>query len=191
MTSLLDSLRKLPEILIYLIVSLIVAYIAVAIIGSLFDWPSIRNWAPNMPNSVIFWSVTVTILLFAGLALKKPLGPLAWLILALIVVVHLSPFFGRLWEGADRRLNDGDWSTPADYVPRVNGGTFRVAAGDSKTVDIRGTVKVPIPVHHCLDISPRGKFHISWDSYISNAFITPKDGGVERTTIVALPASQC
>ncbi len=80
------------------------------------------------------------------------------------------------------------WPVGDDNIQRD---ILRLRGGETKTVDIIGTVRIPIPVKHCLDISPQGKFLVTWDSLVSNAFVTPKISGKERLTVTALPANQC
>lgn len=130
--------------------------------------------------------------LVAASVLPQKFSWIGLLLAGLLVVVILSDFstgMNSFWESLTRGINQGDWSEPSDYVPRVDGGTFHVPAGQNRTADISGRVKIPIPAHHCLDI--KGDFIVSWDGDISNAFITPKSGGVERVTIEALPAERC
>lgn len=143
------------------------------------------------------WMVTAIILFaLAGMApdrFKKYLSGLAMVVLIIPPILFFSPLWEWLGDYANRGINYGDWSDPSGYVPRVDGGTFRVPAGSIRTVDISGRVRIPIPVHHCLDIKgdKEGDFLISWDDSISNAFVVPKSGGVVRGTIEALPAERC
>lgn len=112
-------------------------------------------------------------------------------IIVLLILSDFAPGLNTFWNRATRGINHGDWSAPADYVEKIYGGSLRVNPGQSKTVDISGKIRVPIPVHHCLDISPHNSFFITWDGPISNAYIEPKSGRMERVTVTALDAYQC
>lgn len=76
-------------------------------------------------------------------------------------------------------------------VPRINGGVWNISPGIPAIADIGGRVRIPIPIRHCLDVSPKGVFNITWDEGIANAYIEPKSGQVERATVTALPAKDC
>lgn len=171
--------------------------------GSEWDWTS--SWSPTWltESAAIAWReipgllehpMTWLLISIVLLRIAFTQGSMVkWIaILFLLILVFgfgLRECTEKALNRVDRALNHGDWSAPSDYVPRVDGGTFAVPAGSIQTVDISGRVRIPIPAHHCLDI--KGNFWVSWDDAISNAFITPKSGGVERGTIEALPAERC
>ena len=137
------------------------------------------------------WLLICIVLIGLFFLVKNSWRWVAAFILIALIVISAGNVVDSILLRLDRGINHGDWSAPADYVPRVNGGTLRVPAGHSQTADISGRVRIPIPVDHCLDISPKGAFNISWDSAISNAFIEPRAGGTKRGTITALHASGC
>lgn len=157
-------------------------------------WPEQPEWVgiPDFFYDPVVWFIIIIIL--GGIAATYK-GLIRGGAVALIVILVFGVAFNEgtrgFLAGLDRRVNHGDWSEPADYVPRVYGGSLTVAAGKTKTVDVSGKIRVPIPVHHCLDISPRNTFHITWDSSFSNAYIEPISGKMERATIVALPVDRC
>lgn len=194
-------ISRLPSDLIKVVVALILTIIFLSVgisilqsfLGSWFDISGPISWAAEYIKSApaAFWVVVITALLVATTIAKSPLKHVLFLATVALAAFWLSPFLGWAANSLDRGINHGDWSASSDYVPHVIGGTFRVPAGKQMTADITGKVRIPIPVHHCINVSPDGKFFISWDDSLSNAYIEPRSGGMERVTISALPASRC
>lgn len=195
MTSFVSNIKKLPGIIAFLLLSLVISlvfiYTAWEVLSNIFGWEidfgQIGRYIPS--NVFDYWPILLIVVLFGGMFLKKPFNLVVMFILSIMIVASPPSFLERFTTWADRCVNHGDCSEPADYVPMIRGGTLHVPAGGIITADIVGEVKIPIPVKYCLDI--KGDVYISWDQEISNAFIRPVSGAVTRTTIEAMPAWRC
>lgn len=144
MDSFYSNIRKLPGTLAYLLVSLILMYVAWEVISHIFNWEGvagqIRRFIPS--NLSAYWPVLVTALLFSGIFLSKPFNLVAWLILLITVMIFFFPFLNWVGSSLDRGVNHGDWSEPSDYIKNVRGGTVNIGQEGFDRFLATGTFKL-------------------------------------------------
>lgn len=186
-------------VIIGLIAGLILLMLAIKYLPAFLSWEKLdtsgwdETWF-SILDSDLFWIMVIAgLFLFAGTLPKKariPFYGIAVLIAFGWVYASFSPGFDRGIRFAKRCVNS-ECSPDAEYFKTYNGGVMTVDEGASETAYLDGEVRIPIPIGHCLDISPEGAFWLRWDPGIDNAYVRPKSGTKTLGTVTALHASQC
>lgn len=175
--------------------------LAIGVITILFGLYTLFTISPSSlnPGAMMWWGFLI---LIAGLWLGEKVLPKKWAFLpvalgAAMIIFGLSVSGFAAWTArnydvwVEQCLGDQICPEPTEHIRTLRGGTLSIKTGESIIVNIAGEITVPIPAHHCVDVSPRGMFQVGWNDDLTEAYVAPLSGSPERGTITALPARDC
>lgn len=167
---------------------MLIGLLAIIVTGYL-----IKSFTGDGDISYAAWFfIAIALLLLSGQVPKGQgiIRAVAGLIVLILVYLLIGDGIDY-WLRYTQRCASAECSADVDYVPTYNGGVMIVDEGGRKTAYIVKEVNVPIPVGHCIKISPQGAFWVRWDVGLDNAFISPKSGEKTLGTIYAAPRAKC
>lgn len=120
--------------------------------------------------------------------LKSIIRAIAGVILVLFVAFSgVGSWISRSLDWGVNCLDKGDCGPRADDIPTINGGTVFIPQSGEKTFYAIGKVRLNNFIGYCLDVSPKGRFWVTWNEAISIIYIKAKSGKKTKVTVTSRP----